>query len=336
MPTLSILDFAHIFDGEDVSASFARSVELAQHAERLGYERIWYAEHHNMKSIASSAPAVLISHVGAKTNSIRLGSGGVMLPNHSPLTIAEQFGTLAGLYPDRIDLGLGRAPGTDMRTLQALRRDPRAAESFPQDVQELAGFLGDKSLIPGVEATPGKGSHVPLYILGSSLFGAQLAGMLGLPYAFASHFAPTHLEEAVKVYRERFEPSEQLVEPYVIAAVNVLAADTEEDAASQLEKARRDRVKRMVGRGRDYSDAEVEMLMNSAQGQQVLAMLKYTASGTAPQVKEYLLRFANFVEADELMLSPLSPSTAGVHRTLDIVAEQLLPDASRGSTSEAE
>lgn len=324
MPILSVLDFATIFDGETPRESFKRSVALAQHAEQLGFERIWYAEHHNMKSIASSAPAVLISHVGAKTSKIRLGSGGVMLPNHSPLVVAEQFGTLAELYPNRIDLGLGRAPGTDPKTLKALRRDYSAAEHFPQDVKELQGYLTDNTQIPGINAVPGRGTNVPLYILGSSLFGASLAAALGLPYAFASHFAPTHLEEAIKVYRERFNPSEQLAEPYVIAAVNVIASDTAEDAQHQLEKAKRSRVKNMVGQGRDYSEAEIDMLMNSAPGQQILSMLKYTTAGTAPEVKDYLTRFAHLVEADELMLSPLSPTTEGVHKTLDIVAEQMI------------
>lgn len=324
MPILSVLDFATIFDGETPRESFKRSVALAQHAEQLGFERIWYAEHHNMKSIASSAPAVLISHVGAKTSKIRLGSGGVMLPNHSPLVVAEQFGTLAELYPNRIDLGLGRAPGTDPKTLKALRRDYSAAEHFPQDVKELQGYLTDNTQIPGINAVPGRGTNVPLYILGSSLFGASLAAALGLPYAFASHFAPTHLEEAIKVYRERFNPSEQLAEPYVIAAVNVIASDTAEDAQHQLEKAKRSRVKNMVGQGRDYSEAEIDMLMNSAPGQQILSMLKYTTAGTAAEVKDYLTRFAHLVEADELMLSPLSPTTEGVHKTLDIVAEQMI------------
>lgn len=324
MPVLSVLDFATIFDGETPRESFKRSVALAQHAEQLGFERIWYAEHHNMKSIASSAPAVLISHVGAKTSKIRLGSGGVMLPNHSPLVVAEQFGTLAELYPNRIDLGLGRAPGTDPKTLKALRRDYSAAEHFPQDVKELQGYLTDNTQIPGINAVPGRGTNVPLYILGSSLFGASLAAALGLPYAFASHFAPTHLEEAIKVYRERFNPSEQLAEPYVIAAVNVIASDTAEDAQHQLEKAKRSRVKNMVGQGRDYSEAEIDMLMNSAPGQQILSMLKYTTAGTAPEVKDYLTRFAHLVEADELMLSPLSPLEEGVHKTLDIVAAQMI------------
>ncbi len=186
------------------------SVALAQQAEELGYERVWYAEHHNMPSIASSATSVLIAHVGAHTQSIRLGAGGVMLPNHAPLLIAEQFGTLAAMYPGRIDLGLGRAPGSDRNTMYALRRDPGSAETFPQDVVELRGYLAGDSVVRGVDAVPGKGSRVPLYILGSSLFGAKLAAALGLPYAFASHFAPAALDAAIAAYRSEFRPSEQL------------------------------------------------------------------------------------------------------------------------------
>src|SRR6201997_28875 len=220
---LSILDLAPIARGETAGMSFAASVALARRAEELGYHRVWYAEHHNMPSIASSATSVLIAHVGAQTSSIRLGSGGVMLPNHSPLVIAEQFGTLAALYPGRIDLGLGRAPGTDQQTTYALRRDPRTADRFPQDVLELQAFLRGESTVQGVDAYPGKGSNVPLYILGSSLFGAQLAGMLGLPYAFASHFAPDALDAAIAAYRSEFKPSAQLDAPYVIAGVNVTA-----------------------------------------------------------------------------------------------------------------
>ena len=212
---LSILDLAHIGEGESVRDSFDASVTLAQRAEKWGYRRIWYAEHHNMRTIASSATSVLIGHVAANTSTITLGSGGVMLPNHAPLTIAEQFGTLATLHPGRIDLGLGRAPGSDQQTMRAMRRDPSSADRFPQDVQELQGYLSDESLVQGVVATPGSGTHVPLYILGSSLFGAQLAAALGLPFAFASHFAPDALEQAVAIYRADFRPSAQLDAPYV-------------------------------------------------------------------------------------------------------------------------
>src|ERR1700760_4449658 len=186
---LSILDLAPIARGQSASESFAASVTLAQRAEELGYHRVWYAEHHNMPTIASSATSVLIAHIGAHTKTIRIGSGGIMLPNHSPLTIAEQFGTLAAMYPGRIDLGLGRAPGSDQNTLLALRRNPSSSESFPQDVMELQGHLDGHTRIPGVDAIPGKDSNVPLYILGSSLFGAELAAALGYPHAFASHFA---------------------------------------------------------------------------------------------------------------------------------------------------
>src|SRR6202012_4743790 len=238
-PRLSILDLAPIGRGQTVTDSFAASVALAQRAEKLGYHRVWYAEHHNMPSIASSATSVLIAHIGAQTSSIRLGAGGIMLPNHSPLVIAEQFGTLEAMYPGRIDLGLGRAPGSDQRTTYALRRDPRAAEAFPQDIRELQAYLAGQSRVPGVEASPGSGSNVPLYILGSSLFGAQLAGQFGLPYAFASHFAPDQLDGALAAYRSEFKPSAQLAEPYAIVGVNVTAADTADEARKQLETVRR-------------------------------------------------------------------------------------------------
>ena len=238
-PELSILDLAPIRRGETASDSFAASVALAQRAEELDYQRVWYAEHHNIASIASSATSVLIAHVGAQTTTIRLGAGGVMLPNHAPLMIAEQFGTLAAMYPGRIDLGLGRAPGSDQNTMYALRRDPRSADNFPQDVLELQGYLSGQSRVRGVEAVPGQGSLVPLYILGSSLFGARLAAAYGLPYAFASHFAPDALTVALKSYREEFRPSEQLERPYVMAGINVIAADTTADAQAQREAIRR-------------------------------------------------------------------------------------------------
>lgn len=299
-----------------------RSVDMAQRAEQLGYRRIWYAEHHNMPYIASSAPAVLIAHVGAHTERIRLGSGGVMLPNHSPYVIAEQFGTLAELYPDRIDLGLGRAPGTDMNTLgRALRRSPNAADHFPQDVMELEGYLAGRSRIPGVDAIPGVGTNVPLYILGSSLYGATLAAQLGLPYSFASHFAPTHLEHAVATYRENFQPSEKLAEPYVIAAVNVVASDTEADAVRQLEGVRRQRVKAMAGRGRHLTEEQLDQIIGSPQGRQIIDMLRYTAVGTGEQVRDYLEGFTRTAQADELMISLQGLSEAETGRGMEILAE---------------
>jgi luciferase family oxidoreductase group 1 len=293
---LSILDLAPISRGQSAGESFAGSVALAQRAEELGYERVWYAEHHNMASIASSATSVLIAHVGAHTKSIRLGSGGVMLPNHSPLMIAEQFGTLDAMYPGRIDLGLGRAPGSDQKTMYALRRDPSSSESFPQDVQELQGYLNGQSRVRGVDAIPGKGSHVPLYILGSSLFGAQLAAALGLPYAFASHFAPASLQAAIEAYKDGFRPSEQLDRPYLIAGVNVAVADSTEAARQQLQDIRRIRTAGLYALQRgidpeDLSEAEVDQLLASGFAAHVDQMLTYTASGTPSEVSDYLDEF---------------------------------------------
>ncbi len=316
---LSILDLAQVLPGESVADGLAATVTLAQQAEAWGYRRIWYAEHHNMPTIASSATAVLIAHVAANTRSIRLGSGGVMLPNPSPLVIAEQFGTLAELHPGRIDLGLGRAPGTDQVTVRALRRDPAAADTFPRDVQELQGYLNE-SLIAGVTATPGAGTRVPLYILGSSLFGAQLAAALGLPYAFASHFAPDALEAAVATYRRDFQPSEQLAEPYVIAGAGVIAADTEAEARRLLELTRRARVRMFLGRGRTLTDDDVEVLIEGPGGAQVDHMLRYTGVGTADQVKAWLDGFARHADADELILVSSAVDRTASRRSLELVA----------------
>ncbi len=318
---LSLIDFCTIYPGERARESMARSVELAQRAERLGVSRIWYSEHHNMKHIASAAPSVLISHIGAKTEKIRLGAGGVMLPNHSPYIIAEQFGTLAELYPDRIDLGLGRAPGTDMNTLgRALRRDANAAEHFPQDVLELDGYLKGQSRIPGVSAIPGANTDVLLYILGSSMFGASLAAKLGLPYSFASHFAPTHLVQAVTHYRQNFEPSDTLAEPYVIAAVNVTASQTQEDAERQTEGVHRARVRAMAGRGRHLTEGQLDRIIESHSGQQILDMLRFSAIGTGEQVRDYLIDFAELAQADELMISLQGTSHNEAVRSLEILA----------------
>ncbi len=318
---LSILDLAQIGDGESVKESFDASVQLAQHAEKWGYQRIWYAEHHNMRSIASSATSVLVGHVAAHTNSIRLGSGGVMLPNHAPLTIAEQFGTLATLHPGRIDLGLGRAPGSDQQTMRAMRRDPSSAERFPQDVQELQGYLSDESRVPGVVATPGAGTNVPLYILGSSLFGAQLAAALGLPFAFASHFAPDALEQAVEIYRREFRPSEQLQTPYVIAGVNVIAADTDDDAQQQFLATKRSRVGLLLGRGRTFTDEEADLILDAPQGRQILQMTKYSAVGTPSAVKEYLDRFVTHADADELIVASGSGDRRAWLRSYELLAD---------------
>lgn len=300
---LSLLDLASVSTGSTIADTFRGSVELAQTAEAAGYTRIWYAEHHNMSTIASSATSVLIGHIAQQTSTIRLGSGGVMLPNHSPLVIAEQFGTLETLFPGRIDLGLGRAPGTDQATFRALRRDPAAADAFPHDVLELQGYLTGNSRIPTVSAIPGAGTNVPLYILGSSLFGAQLAAQLGLPYSFASHFAPDALHAAVAAYRDNFQPSEQLSEPHVIAGVGVVAAETNQQAQAQMEQSRRARVAMFLGRGREvpFTEPEIDMLMESAAGEQILKMMAYTAVGTPEAVKDYLEGFAQSAHADELI-----------------------------------
>ena len=320
---LSLIDFCTRYPGESVGEATQRSVAFAQQAEALGYSRIWYAEHHNMSSIVSSSPAVLISHIGAKTSRIRLGAGGVMLPNHSPYVIAEQFGMLEELYPGRIDLGLGRAPGTDQQTLgRALRRDPRAAENFPQDVQELQGWLSNQSPLPGVTAMPGFNTNVPLIILGSSMFGASLAAQLGLPYAFASHFAPQHLEQATAYYRENYQSSERHPEPYCIAAVNVTAAESEEDAKRQTKVVHRNRVRAFMGRqGKQLSDDQLDTVVNSYQGRQIIDMLRYTAEGTGEQVAEYLEAFRTTAQADELMISLQAGSHDEVSRSMEILAE---------------
>ncbi len=299
---LSILDLAVVGPDESIAESLTGSVELARAAEKACYQRVWYAEHHNISSIASSATAVLIANVAAHTETIRLGAGGVMLPNHSPLVIAEQFGTLESLHPGRIDLGLGRAPGSDQPTARALRRDPRSSETFPDDVVELQGLLSDESPLPGIRAIPGKGTHVPLYILGSSLFGAQLAALLGLPYAFASHFAPQVLHEATRIYREQFKPSTQLEQPHLIAGLGVIAAETESAAEEQLELTRRARAKNLFGRGgRRLSDDEVDEILRSPQAAAVDEMLTYTAVGTAEKVADYVESFQKLSGADELI-----------------------------------
>jgi luciferase family oxidoreductase group 1 len=317
---LSLLDLALIGPGETVASSLAASVTLAQRAEHLGFRRVWYAEHHNMGSIASSATSVLIAHVAAHTEHIRLGAGGVMLPNHAPLVIAEQFGTLESLHPGRIDLGLGRAPGSDQRTMHALRRDARSADRFPDDVRELQGYLAGRSVVPGVDAVPGKGTHVPIYILGSSLFGAQLAAAFGLPYAFASHFAPAALEQAVAVYRRDFRPSAQLDEPYVLAAVNVIVAASSDEARDRFRDAKRRRVQLLFAEGRDLSDDELELLLDSPAGAQVEQMMRYSAVGTRDEVHRQLRRFADHADADELIVA-----LADSDRALGLASLESLP-----------
>ncbi|MDC0675395.1 LLM class flavin-dependent oxidoreductase [Nannocystis radixulma] len=235
MVPFSVLDLAPIAQGTDAGQALRSTLELAQHAEKLGYRRFWLAEHHNMPGIASAATAVVIAHVGAGTRTIRVGAGGIMLPNHAPLIIAEQFGTLDALFPGRIDLGLGRAPGTDMRTARALRRNLAGdVDNFPDDVAELMAYFRPAAPGQAVQAVPGAGADIEVWLLGSSLYGAQLAGMLGLPYAFASHFAPAALMRAIDVYRHHFRPSDRLDRPHLMVAANVIAADTDAEARRLL------------------------------------------------------------------------------------------------------
>ena len=318
---LSILDLAIIGAGETAADAFRASVATAQRAEQRGYKRVWYAEHHNMASIASSATSVLIAHVAAHTSTIRLGSGGVMLPNHSPLAIAEQFGTLATLHPGRIDLGLGRAPGSDQRTMHAMRVDPRASERFPDDVRELQAYLSAESAVPGVVAVPGANTNVPLYILGSSLFGARLAAAFGLPYAFASHFAPAQLLDAVAAYRNEFQPSEHLQQPHVIAGVNVIASESEADAERQRVWVARRRIARFVTPGVTLSDTEADELLASPQGQQIAQMMHYTAAGTPDEVYAYLVNFAELAQVDELITVHPSPTLDERLHSIDLLAD---------------
>jgi luciferase family oxidoreductase group 1 len=327
---LSILDLAPIGSDQTASDSFRSSVELARQGERHGYTRVWYAEHHNMSVIASSATSVLIGYVAAHTETIRLGSGGIMLPNHSPLVIAEQFGTLAAMYPGRIDLGLGRAPGSDQVTARALHATAEAAGRFPNDVRELQGYLSGESIVPGVQAIPGKDSHVPLYILGSSLFGAQLAAAFGLPYAFASHFSPAALDAAIATYRAEFKPSEQLDSPYVMAGVNVLATDTLEEAEAQRQAIRRSRAILLYGRRggsdpREVSDEYADYLLSAGMAAHVDEMMTFTALGTRSDVRTYLDGFIERTGADELIVAHGAPDVSARLHSVELLAEAMSP-----------
>lgn len=317
---LSILDLVPI-GKSGPRESLQGAVMLARAAEELGFERVWYAEHHNMARIASSATSVIVAHVAAQTDAIRLGAGGVMLPNHSPLVIAEQFGTLECLHPGRIDLGVGRAPGADRNTMRALRRDLGSTDRFPDDVLELQGYLSGETLVPGVDAVPGGGTKVPLYILGSSLYGAQLAALLGLPYAFASHFAPAALEEAVTLYRKEFRPSPQLEEPYVIAGANAVIAEDADEAAGALLRAKRARAASLLAGGRHLSDEEADSILATPAGRHVEEMLRYTAVGTPADGRAFLEWFAEHAQADELILVLQSSDLEVRLRTARLLSE---------------
>jgi luciferase family oxidoreductase group 1 len=323
---LSILDLAPIIEGGTAADAFRNTLDLAQHAERWGYRRYWLAEHHNMPGIASAATSVVISHVAAGTKTIRVGAGGIMLPNHSPLVIAEQFGTLEALHPRRIDLGLGRAPGTDQLTVLALRRDPTAADTFPQDVVELQHYLADAKPGQAVRATPGAGSHVPLWILGSSLFGAQLAAMLGLPYAFASHFAPEALLPALDVYRSTFEPSAQLQEPYAMVGANVVVADDDDTARRLFTSAQQSFTNILRGRRGQLPRPidDIEAYWTPAEKERASAMLRRSFVGSPETVRAGLDAFVEETAADELIVA------AAIHdHAARLRSYELLGDAAR-------
>jgi len=281
------------------------SLDLARHVERWGYNRYWLAEHHNIKGIASAATSVLIGFIAGGTSTIRVGSGGIMLPNHSPLVIAEQFGTLESLYPGRIELGLGRAPGTDRLTAMALRRGglDESEEDFPNSVQELMSYLAPQTTSKEVKATPGEGLDIPIWLLGSSIFSAQLAAEWGLPFAFASHFAPAHLESAINIYRERFQPSKTLQEPYIMAAVNVFAADTDEEA-NRLFTSVQLMALGMIRRNHGLLQPPVsnmDDLWDQLEKYAVGARLKYSFVGGPAKIKNGLESFLNQTQVDEIM-----------------------------------
>jgi luciferase family oxidoreductase group 1 len=323
---LSILDLAPIVEGGDAAQALRNTLDLARHAERWGYHRFWLAEHHGMPGVASAATAVVVGHVAAGTATIRVGAGGIMLPNHAPLVIAEQFGTLASLFPGRIDLGLGRAPGSDPVTLRALRRSPAAAESFPQDVAELTGWFRPASPGQLVRAVPGAGLDVPIWILGSSLFGAELAAALGLPYAFASHFAPAAMAEALELYRSRFQPSEQLQRPYVMLGVNVFAADTRAEAARLFTSLQQAFVNLRRGSPAPLPPPDERLEERLAPGDRLLVdqMLSCTVVGTPETVRHGLGAFAERTGADELMLTSQIFDHRARLRSYEIVAAEML------------
>jgi luciferase family oxidoreductase group 1 len=320
---LSVLDHASIAEGSTPGDALRSARELAQHAERLGYKRFWLSEHHNMQAIASAATSVSLGFIAEGTSTIRIGAGGVMLPNHSPLVIAEQFGTLESLYPGRVDLGLGRAPGTDPRTMMALRRDHSASATFPNDVQELQAYFEPAEPGQPVRAIPGEGLRVPLWILGSSLFGAQLAAQLGLPYAFASHFAPDALYEALEAYREAFRPSQQAEEPYAMAGVNAFVADTDEEAQQLFTTMQQAFLGTLRGaRGRLRPPVEnLDTAWRPGEKERLDHMLRYSFVGSPETVRRKLDLFVADTGVDELMVSSMIYDQKARLRSFELLAE---------------
>lgn len=322
----SVLDLAGVIEGHTIADTFNNSVSLAQHAEKLGYNRYWLAEHHNMISVASSATSVLIGHIAGHTKTIRVGSGGIMLPNHTPLIIAEQFGTLATIYPNRIDLGLGRAPGTDQLTAFEIRGERfHSPQNFPQDVRKLQQYLGDDNYDSRVRAIPGEGTNVPIWILGSSTESAHLAASYGLPYAFASHFAPTHFFEAIQIYRQNFRPSEVLQKPYVLSCVNVVAADTDKEA-ERLSTSLKMLFMGIVTNKRRLLQPPVdsmEGIWSDIEAAAVEQMLDFTFIAGPEKLKEQLQSFLKHTQVDELMVTSHIYDHQARLRSYEIVAEVL-------------
>ena len=323
MIPISILDLVRITQGSTARTALDNARDLARHAEGWGYRRFWMAEHHNMIGIASAATAVAIAHVAAGTSTIRVGAGGVMLPNHAPLLIAEQFGTLASLFPGRIDLGLGRAPGTDQITTRALRRDSASAEEFPQDVLELQAFLAPAEPGQRIVAVPGVGTEVPLWILGSSTFGARLAAKLGLPYAFASHFAPDSLEAALQAYRAQFYASAQQASPHAMVGINIIAAETDAEAqrlATTQQMSFTDMFRGARGLSKPPID-DIETYWSGAEKAQASHMLAFSVVGSKQTVREGLERLISMTGADELMIVSDVFDHAARLRSYEIIAD---------------
>ncbi|MBB1180017.1 LLM class flavin-dependent oxidoreductase [Pseudomonas sp. FW305-3-2-15-E-TSA4] len=323
MIPFSVLDLSPIVEGGDARRAFDETLALAQAADRLGYQRFWLAEHHNMPGIAATATAIVIGHVAAGTERIRVGSGGVMLPNHAPLVVAEQFGTLETLYPGRIDLGLGRAPGTDGATARALRRYFEGADHFPRDVVELIQWFEPAAENQPVRAVPGAGLRVPIWLLGSSLFSAQLAGQLGLPYAFASHFAPELLLEALALYRRNFTPSDRLAAPHAMAVLNVFAAETDDEGVRLATSMQQSFARLSTGKpGRLPPPVDdIAAVLTPQQIEGARSRLTYSAVGGPETVKKQLSDFIALTQVDELMITGMMFDKAARIRSLEIVAE---------------
>ena len=321
---LSVLDLAPVPQGTDPAQAFKSSLELAQHAEKWGYQRYWMAEHHNMTGIASAATSVLLGYIAGGTKTIRVGSGGVMLPNHSPLVIAEQFGTLATLYPNRVDLGLGRAPGTDQRTMIALRRHLSGeVDNFPKDVQELQLYFGEVQPHQAVQAVPGQGLHVPIWLLGSSLYSAQLAAALGLPFAFASHFAPDMLYQALAIYRSKFQPSGQLEKPYAMVCLNAIGADTDEEARRMFTSNQQQFINLRRGMpGKLPAPVDnIESLWSASERFGVDNALRMSVVGNKDTLRQGLQSILRETEADELMINGQIFDQQARLRSFEIVSE---------------